>query len=312
LISGNLDLHEALERELAKFLGFPSALLFSTGYLANLGLLTALAGPEDVIVSDALNHASIIDGCRLSQAQTRIFRHNDPEDLARVAAELSEFRRRILALDGVYSMDGDVARLRELVPIARSHEMIVILDDTHGTGILGSSGRGTTEHEGDISVDAQVGNLGKALGSFGGYIACSETIREYLVNRARSFIFTCGLAPGPVGAAREALRIVQVESWRRETLLERARQLRTGLRGVGLDTGLSTTQIVPLIFGEEQRVMRVCEAALRRGVYAQGIRYPSVPRGTARIRVTPMCSHSPEEIATTVQTFAELTAPADR
>ncbi len=312
LISGNLDLHEAFERELASFVGTSAVLVFSTGYTANLGVIPALAGPEDVIVSDALNHASIIDACRLSRSSTRVFRHNDPGDLARVASGLSGFRRRILVLNGVYAMEGDAARLRDLVPIARSYDMIVLLDDTHGLGVLGPTGRGTVEYEGGMSVDIQIGNLGKALGSFGAYVACSETVREFLINRARSFIFTCGLAPGPIGAARAALRILQQESWRRERLLDRARQLREGLDEAGFDTGTSTTHIVPAIVGSEDAVMRTCEAALRKGVYAQGIRHPSVPRGAARIRFTPMCTHSPEEIETTVRVFAELVQRSPR
>jgi 8-amino-7-oxononanoate synthase len=312
LISGNLDLHEAFERELASFVGAGAALVFSTGYTANLGVIPALAGPEDVIISDELNHASIIDACRLSRSSTRLFHHNDPEDLARVAGGLSRFRRRILVLSGVYGMEGDVARLGELVPVARSHDMTVVLDDTHGLGVLGPTGRGTAECEGGVSVDIQIGNLGKALGSFGAYVAGSETLREFLVNRARSFIFTCGLAPGPIGAAREALRILQRESWRRERLLERAQQLRAGLREAGLDIGVSTTHIVPAIVGDEGAVMQLCEAALRKGVYAQGIRHPSVPRGAARIRFTPVCTHTPEEIETAVRVFAELIQPYPR
>jgi 8-amino-7-oxononanoate synthase len=305
LINGNLDLHEALERELADFLGYESALVFSTGYMANLGVLSALAGPDDVIVSDALNHASIIDGCRLSQASVRTFRHNDAGDLARAAGELRGFRRRLLVLDGVYSMDGDVARLSELVPIARSHDMTVVLDDAHGLGILGPTGRGSAELEGTF-VDIQIGNLGKALGSFGAYVACSRTCREFLVNRARPFIFTCGLAPAALGAARAALRIADEEPWRREHLLARSNALREGLREGGFDTGPSTTHIVPAIIGENDAVMRLCEAALGKGIYAQGIRYPSVPRGTARIRFTPMCSHSSEDIETVARVFREL------
>jgi 8-amino-7-oxononanoate synthase len=305
LINGNLDLHEALERELAQFVGTDAALTFSSGYMANLGVLTALAREGDVIVSDALNHASIIDACRLSGADVRVFRHSDPDDLRRVAGALRGFRRRILVLDGVYSMDGDVAPLRELAPIARSHDMTVILDDAHGLGILGSNGRGTAEDEG-VEVDVLIGNLGKALGSFGAYVACSATVREFLVNTARSFIFTCALPPSSLAAARAALRILEEEPWRRQTLLERAESLRTGLRRIGLDTGASTTHIVPAIVAGGASVMALCDAALHRGVYAQGIRYPSVPKGTERIRFTPICSHTPDDIDRVVRVFGEL------
>jgi len=305
LINGNLALHEELERELARHTGYEAALVFSSGYMANLGVLGALCGPDDVIVSDAWNHASIIDACKLSRAQTRVFRHNDPEDLARVAAGLSGFRRRVLVVDGVYSMDGDVARLGELVPIARAHELIVVLDDAHGLGVLGAAGRGSAEVEG-VVVDVLIGNLGKALGSFGAFVACSAMVREYLVNTARSFIFTCAVAPPALGAAREALRIAALEPERRKLLLERAEQLRSGLHATGYDTGASVTQIVPAIVGENDTVMRLCDAALERGVYAQGIRHPSVPHGSARIRFTPTCAHAAKDIARVIDLFAEL------
>jgi 8-amino-7-oxononanoate synthase len=305
LINGNLALHEALEAELARFTGHEAALVFSSGYMANLGVLGALVGPGDVIVSDSLNHASIIDACRLSRAETRVFRHNDPEDFARVAAGLAGFRRRVFVADGVYSMDGDVARLGELVPIARAHDMVVVLDDAHGLGVLGARGGGTAEHC-DVSVDLLIGNLGKALGSFGAFVACSAAVREWLVNAARSFIFTCALAPPALGAARAALALVESEPERRKLLLERAERLRAGLAEAGYDTGESTTQIVPAIVGENDAVMSLCERALERGVYAQGIRHPSVPHGSARIRFTPTCAHSADEIERVVALFAEL------
>jgi len=307
LINGNLEIHDALERELAEFAGREAALLFSTGYMANLGVLTALAGPDDAIVSDSLNHASIVDACRLSRAKIHVFRHNDPEDLARVAGQLAGFRRRILVVDGVYSMDGDVARLRELVPIARAHDMVVVLDDAHGLGVLGSRGLGTAELCG-VQVDVQIGNLGKALGSFGAYVLCSATLREWLLNTARSFVFTCALPPSAIGAARAALEIVRQEPERRARLQSRAQQLRDGLRSRGWDTGPSTTQIVPALVGDNRRTMALCERALARGVYAQGIRYPSVPEGSARIRLTPMCSHTRDDIDRVVALFAELAA----
>jgi 8-amino-7-oxononanoate synthase len=305
LINGNLDLHDALEADLAELSGAEAALVFSTGYMANLGVITALAGPQDAIVSDELNHASIIDACRLSGAAIRVFRHNDPEALERAARALAGFRRRLLVVDGVFSMDGDVAPLRDLVPIARAHEMAVILDDVHGFGVLGATGRGVSELEG-VEVDVRIGNLGKALGSFGAFVACSRTLRELLVNRSRSFIFTCGLPPGCAGAARAALRILEEEPWRREAVLRRAEELRAGLRRVGYDTGPSTTHIVPAAVGDNDAVMRICEAALERGVYAQGIRYPSVPEGSARIRLTPMCSHTSRDIELAVEVFGEI------
>ena len=305
LINGNLDLHESLERELADATGHEAALVFSTGYMANLGVLTALAGPGDVIVSDSLNHASIVDACRLARAETRVFRHNDPADLARVASELAGFRRRVLVVDGVYSMDGDVARLDELAEVARAHEMVLVLDDAHGLGVLGAGGRGVAELAG-VEVDVLVGNLGKAFGSFGAFAAGSAVLREYLVNTARAFIFTCALAPPAVGAARAALAVARAEPERRKLLLERAEQLRAGLRAAGWDTLDSTTHIVPVLVGDNARAMELTEQLLARGIYAQGIRHPSVPHGTARIRLTPTCAHAPDDVDLVVAAFREL------
>jgi 8-amino-7-oxononanoate synthase len=307
LIAGNTALHEALERELADWLGFEAALLWSTGYMANLGVLTALAGAEDVILSDALNHASTIDACRLSGARTLVFRHNDVEDLERLARGCAGFRRRLIVVDGVYSMEGDTAPLARIAAVARAHDAVVVLDDTHGIGVLGAAGRGTAELEG-VSPDLVVGNLGKALGSFGAFVACSERVRAALVNRSRSFIFTCALAPASVGAARAALAIARAEPWRRKALLERAEQLRAGLARAGFDTLAASTHVVPAVVGDNARTMELCERALARGVYAQGIRFPSVPAGTARLRFTPTCAHTAEEIAEVVELFRTLAA----
>jgi 8-amino-7-oxononanoate synthase len=305
LISGNTALHEALEQELASFVGSEAALVFSTGYMANLGVITALAGPGDAIVSDALNHASTIDACRLSRATTRVFAHNDPADLKRVAESLAGFGRRFLVLDGVYSMDGDVARLRDMVPIAREHDMVVIVDDAHGLGVLGAGGRGSAEREG-VEADVVIGNLGKALGSFGAFVACSHRVREFLINRSRSFIFTCALAPPLIGAARAGLAIARDEPQRRTRLLELAARLRDGLRDAGFDTGRSESHLVPVILGENAVAMRATADALERGVYAQGIRYPTVPEGTARIRLTPTAGHGEADIDRVVEVFRGL------
>ncbi len=305
LIGGNLALHEQLEHDLAHFLQKEAALLFSTGYMANLGVLTALAGSSDVIVSDALNHASIIDACRLSRAETRTYRHNDAHDFGRVARSLAGYRRRLLVVDGLFSMDGDLAALRELVPIAREHEMIIVVDDAHGFGVLGREGRGTVE-ELDVECDVIIGNLGKALGSFGAFAACSATVREYLVNCCRPFIFTCGLPAATVAAARAALSILQQEPRRRRDLRERGRQLRAGLQDSGYETGASTTHIVPAILGDNELAREFSEQALQQDVFVQAIRYPSVPRRTARLRFSPMASHRTEEIQSVVELFSGL------
>jgi glycine C-acetyltransferase len=314
LINGNLDLHEALEAELAAFLGVESALVFASGYMANVGVLPALAGEGDLVVSDALNHASIVDGCRLSRAAVGVFRHGDLADLERVLHEVGPGHRRILvAVDGVYSMDGDLAPLPGIVERARAHGALVLVDDVHGTGTLGKQGRGTAELLGvEDGVDVRLGTLGKALGSFGAFVAGSRTLRELLVNTARSFIFSCALAPPQVEAARAALRVMRREPWRRERLQAHAARLRARLAERGVPTGASTTHIVPVIVGPNDATMAACERLLARGFYAQGIRHPSVPAGTARLRLTPMATHAEAEIDALADAVAEEWAHAVR
>ncbi len=298
LISGNLDLHEALEAELASFLGCEAALAFATGYMANVGVIATLVGEGDLVLSDALAHASIVDGCRLSRAEVRVVPHGDLDALeAELRAHAAPRRRILVAADGVYSMDGDTAPLRELVPLVRRWGAICLIDDAHGTGTLGAGGRGTPELFGVArEVDAWTGTLGKALGSFGAFAAGSRALRELLVNAARSFIFTCALPPPQVEAARAALRILAAEPWRRARLQERAGRLRARLAGHGISTAPSTTHIVPVVIGGNAETMALCERLLERGFYVQGIRHPSVPCETARLRVTPMATHTPEEI----------------
>ena len=298
LITGNLTLHERLEEELAAFFGTPAALAFSTGYMANAGVIPALVGPEDAVVSDALVHASLIDGCRLARAAVHVFEHGDADSLDAVLRAATAAHRRVLVvLDGVYSMDGDLAPLRELVPVARRHDAMVLLDDAHGIGALGARGRGSAELLGVADgIDVLVGTLGKALGSFGAFVAGGVALRELLVNTARPFIFSCALAPPQVEAARAALRLVAREPWRRESLQANATRLRKRLAQAGISTAPSTTHIVPVRIGDNAMTMATCERLLERGFYAQGIRWPSVPEGTARLRVTPMATHTDSEI----------------
>jgi 8-amino-7-oxononanoate synthase len=306
LINGNLTIHEALEQELAKFLDVEAALAFSTGYMANVGVIPALVGEGDVVVSDALSHASIIDGCRLSRAETRVFPHGDVDALETLLREVAGRDRRILlVVDGVYSMDGDVAPLAEMVPLAKRWGAMVFLDDAHGTGLIGPGGRGSAALHGvSDDIDIHLGTLGKSLGSFGAFIAGSAALRELMVNTARSFIFSCALAPPQVAAASAALRVAEREPWRRDALARNAACLRAGLAERGISTAPSSTQIVPVQIGSNDDAMRVCERLLERGFYAQGIRYPSVPKGSARLRITPMATHSEAEIAALVDAVA--------
>lgn len=298
LITGNLSCHEALEAELAGFFDREAALAFNTGYMANVGVIPALVGPGDVIVSDALNHASIIDGARLARAEVAVFRHGDVDSLAATLARVRPRARRILvAVDGVYSMDGDVAPVAEIVKLAHDADAFVLLDDAHGTGTLGARGRGTAEAADVLAeVDIVMGTLGKSLGSFGAFVVGSAKLRELLVNTARSFIFSCALAPAQVEAARVALRLIDTEPWRRRRLEANCDRLRGRLARAGIATAPSTTHILPVVLGGNARTMAVCEQLLERGYYAQGIRHPSVPRDTARLRITPMATHSEDEI----------------
>ncbi|HYB12679.1 MAG TPA: 8-amino-7-oxononanoate synthase [Myxococcota bacterium] len=316
LINGNLAVHEALERELAEFLETESALTFSTGYMANLGVIPTLVGAGDVVVSDALNHASIVDGCRLSRAALRVFPHADVDALGALLEDVTRFARRILVVvDGLYSMDGDLAPLPKIVHYAKRHGAMVMLDDAHGFATLGARGRGTAEElQVEHGVDVLVGTLGKALGSFGAFVAGPKLMRDLLVNAARSFIFTCALAPPQVAAARAALELVQTEPWRRAQLASNATRLRSRLAERGISTAPSTTHIIPVVVGESLTAMEVCERLLARGFYAQGIRHPSVAEGSARLRITPMATHTQDEIdalACAVATeLAELPARA--
>jgi glycine C-acetyltransferase len=306
LISGNHALHEALEQELAKFFETDSALAFNSGYAANLGVIPALVGRGDAVVSDALSHASIIDGCRLSRADVFVFPHGDLAALdARLGDAARTHRRVLLAIDGVYSMDGDVAPVAEMVALAKRHGAIVLLDDAHGTGTLGARGRGSAELCGVGEVDVLLGTLGKGLGSYGAFVAGTRALRELLVNVARSFIFSCALAPPQVAAAHAALDLVRREPWRRERLAANAVRLRARLAERGISTAPSTTHIVPVVIGANDATMTACERLLERGFYAQGIRHPSVPEGTARLRLTPMATHREDEIDAVADAVAD-------
>ncbi len=311
LISGNRAEHEALEAELAGFFGCEAGLAFNTGYMANVGVIPSLLGPGDLLVSDALGHASIVDGARLSRADVRVFPHNDLDALETLlAAETGPARRTLIAIDGLYSMDGDVAPIAEITSLARRYDCLVLLDDAHGTGTLGAGGRGSAEHAAVDTgeIDILMGTLGKALGSFGAFVVGSHKLRDLLVNTARSFIFSCALAPPQVAAARAALNLVIAEPERRLALQHNAAALRNRLGEHGISTAPSTTHIVPVVLGDNATTMAICEGLLDQGFYAQGIRHPSVPRGTARLRITPMATHTESEILGIADAIADQVA----
>lgn len=307
LISGNLEPYRTLERELAEWKGREAALVFSSGYQANLGAISALTGPGDVIFSDALNHASLIDGCRLSRADVVVYDHCNPEDLERKLTRGSRFRRRLIVTESVFSMDGDLAPLEDLVFLANRHGAMLMVDEAHGTGVFGPTGSGLVEELGmQQKVDIQMGTFSKALGSFGGYIAGSRDFIRYLVQKARSLIFTTGLPPAVLAASTAALRIARTEPERRAALWRRVHQLREGLSEIGFPPGSSMSQILPILLGDDRRAMSACRFLLRRGVLAQGIRPPTVPLGTARLRIAPIATHTQGDISCALNAFRNL------
>ena len=296
LVSGNMDAHESLERRLAAFHEQPAALLFGSGYLANTGVIPALARRGEIVCSDELNHASIIDGCRLAGAETFVYRHRDVEHLA-WGLEQAGGRASLIVSDGIFSMDGDVAPLGWLLELARRHGARLMVDDAHGVGAYGPGGRGSVAAAGlEGEVDVVVGTLGKSLASYGAYVACSAPMRELLVNSARTEIFSTGLPPACAAAAEAALDLIEAEPGRVEALQENAAVLRAALREQGLETGKGRTQIVPVVIGAPERAVAACARALDAGVFAQAIRPPTVPPGTSRLRLTVMASHRPAEL----------------
>jgi 8-amino-7-oxononanoate synthase len=308
LIAGHLALHADVERRLAAFKGTEAALLFPSGYQANVGAVTALAGPGDHVFSDALNHASIIDGCRLSRAAVHVYPHADVAALDRLLAAAPRTGRRLVVTDAVFSMDGDRAPLADLVALARHYHAHLVLDEAHSAGVLGTRGAGLAEATGlTDAVAVHVGTLGKALGGAGAYVAGSATLIELLVNRARSFVYTTALPPASVATAAAALDVVAAEPDRRARVLAHAARLRDGVRALGLPTD-GDTHIVPVLLGDNARALAFAAALLARGVLVQAIRPPTVPPGTARLRVTPMATHTDAHVDRALAAFAAAAA----
>jgi 8-amino-7-oxononanoate synthase len=310
LITGHQAEHEALEHELAAWTGRERAILFSSGYLANLGLAAALAGRDDTIHGDRLNHASLIDGGRLSRAAIRVYPHGDAAALDAQLLEQASGRALVLT-DGVFSMDGDLAPLPGLAAVCARHGAYLAVDDAHGLGVIGATGRGTLEHFGlgGLEVPALVGTLGKAFGSFGAFVAGSAELVETLVQRARSYIYTTAL-PAPVAAAtRAALAVAGEESWRRERVLALTQRFRERAVAAGLPLTRSATPIQPVILGGTDSAVRASEALLERGFYVAAIRPPTVPAGTSRLRVTLSAAHREADVDSLVDAMAAILSP---
>ena len=293
LISGTQPPHEELETALAKFKGAEAALTFGSGYLANLGVIPALIGTGGLILADRLCHASLIDGCRLSGADFRVYRHNDMTHLKSLLARRPAKRETLIVTDGVFSMDGDLAPLPELTALADRYGVQLYIDDAHGTGVMGAQGRGTLEHlEVEDRIPFHMGTLGKALGTSGAYIAGSAAAVQYLLNTARTFLFATAPPPATAAATVAALRLIQQEPERRARLWENRRYLHAGLARLGFTMAGSESPILPIVIGDAQKTVTMAERLLELGVYAPAIRPPTVPKGTSRIRVTVTSEHS--------------------
>ena len=309
LIVGNLSAHRQLEARIARWKRTEAALLFNSGYQANVGAVSALAGPEDAIYSDALNHASLIDGARLSRATVHVYPHVDLEALAARLAEGASFRRRLIITDSVFSMDGDAAPLVELVRLARRYSALLFVDEAHATGVLGPQGAGLAL---DLGVDLQMGTLGKALGGFGAFIAASRPLVDYLTQRARSFVYSTAL-PVPVAAfAHAAIELAASSEGdrRRDQLNHLGRQLHQGFRLLGVRTASRPAHVLPLVIGDPTHTMTLSEALLDRGVFAQGIRPPTVPEGSSRLRFALQATHTDSHVAAALSALGDLLPPA--
>ena len=307
LVCGNLELNGTLEDKIAQLKGKESGLLFSTGYMANIGIITALVGEGDSIFSDELNHASIIDGCRMSKAEIRVYPHKDTNALEKLLNESDRFAHRLIITDGIFSMDGDIAPLPDLVGLAESYECMLMVDDAHATGVLGARGGGAGEHFGlEDKIDIVMGTLGKALGGFGAFVAGSYRLREFLINKSRPFIFTTGLPPAVIASGIAALELLEEEPEIRERLWENVGFFRKEIEKLGFNTLESETQIIPVVVGDAPLAMRMGEILFEEGVSVQGIRPPTVPQGLSRLRITIMSTHTQNELESALKAMEKV------
>ena len=304
-IAGTMSIHEELERRLADFKHTEASLTLQSGYATNLGILSSVLIEGDVVISDELNHASIIDGIRLTRADRLIYRHSDLDSLEEQLEKAGKYRRKLVVTDGVFSMDGDIAPLPGIVERAEAHTAMVMVDDAHASGVLGKNGRGSVSHFGlDGRVEIQVGTLSKAMGVLGGYAACSLTVREYLIARARSFLFSTSHPPGVAAACIAAIDVLLEEPERIDRLWENTRYFKAQLQGLGFNTGVSETPITPVIAGDPEKANALSDALLEGGIFAQPIVFPMVKREQSRIRTIVTSEHSRAQLDATLEVFA--------
>jgi len=306
-IAGTMAIHLELERRLASFKKTEAVVVFQSGFAANAGTVSAVLTRDDVIVSDELNHASIIDGARLSRAAIKVFPHRDVDAARRILRELPATQRRLLITDGVFSMDGDLGPLPALCDLAEEFGCIMMVDDAHASGVFGSNGRGTIDHFGVHGrVDIQVGTLSKAVGVLGGYVAGTRPLIEFLHHRARPFLFSTSHPPAVAAACIAAIDLLESEPALIERLWENTRFFKGGLRTLGFDTGTSESPITPVIVGEGGLAMRLSDELFRAGVFAQGIAYPTVARDKARVRTIVTATHTPQDLQFALDVFGRV------
>src|SRR5262247_2926977 len=306
-IAGTMSIHMELERRLAEFKRTEATVVFQSGFAANAGTVSSVLSKDDFIVSDELNHASIIDGARLSRATIKVFPHRDAKAARAIVQELPRERRRLIISDGVFSMDGDLGALPALCDVADEFGCIMMVDDAHASGVFGTNGRGTIDHFGlHGRVDVQVGTLSKAIGALGGYVAGSRALIEFLYHRARPFLFSTSHPPAVAASCLAAIDVLESEPQLIERLWDNTRFFKNGLRSLGFETGASESPITPVIVGDAALAMKLSDVLFENGVFAQGIGFPTVPRGKARVRTIVTATHSRDELQFALDCFAKV------
>jgi glycine C-acetyltransferase len=306
-IAGTMDIHMQLERKLAEFKRTEAAVVFQSGFAANAGTVAAILGRDDAIVSDELNHASIIDGARLSRATIKVFPHRDVGAARRIVEELPRTQRKLIISDGVFSMDGDLGALPDLCDLAEEFGCIMMVDDAHASGVFGEHGRGTIDHFGlHGRVDVQVGTLSKAIGVLGGYVAGARSLIDFLYHRARPFLFSTSHPPAVAAACLAAIEVLETEPGLMNRLWENTRFFKSGLQTLGFDTGASESPITPVIVGDAGLAMALSDQLFEKGVFAQGIGFPTVPHGKARVRTIVTATHTRDQLEFALDCFKNV------
>jgi glycine C-acetyltransferase len=306
-IAGTLQMHEDFEEKLAKFKHTEAALVFQSGFTTNQGVLSSILGKDDVVISDELNHASIIDGIRLTKADRKIYKHVDMKSLEDALKQSGDYRTRLVVTDGVFSMDGNIAPLPEIVELAEKYDALVMVDDAHASGVLGDNGRGTVNHFNlDGRVHIQVGTLSKAIGVLGGYVASTKTLREYLIHKGRPFLFSTSHPPAVTAANDAAIDVLLEEPELIDKLWDNTKFFKDGLNELGFDTGISETPVTPVMVGDDALTHKFSDELFEEGVFAQGIVFPTVQRGKGRIRTIVTAEHSKEELQEALDAFEKV------